>query len=134
MPKQVVARAGVVLEDEAGRFAVLQRTRTGKWELPGGRVDAGERRRVAAAREASEETGARVTITGKVGRVVVRRGGAPVPYTAFRATTSDRVAAVEASHDRVAWVTVDDLVAYDLSDSLAAITALLIAERALASA
>jgi 8-oxo-dGTP pyrophosphatase MutT (NUDIX family) len=53
--------AGVVMADSRQRVLLLWRHRfiTGSWgwEIPGGRVEAGEQPAVAAAREAEEETG-----------------------------------------------------------------------------
>lgn len=58
--------------DEAGRLLLVRRRHepgSGRWSLPGGRVQAGEDDHQAVRREVAEETGLRVEITGHVGSV-----------------------------------------------------------------
>lgn len=59
--------AWVALRDQAGRVLLARRDGTGRgdglWNLPGGHVEPGETIAVAAAREASEEVGARLDPT-----------------------------------------------------------------------
>ena len=54
-----------------GRVLAARRTRppelAGRWELPGGGVEAGESEPDAVARECHEELGARVRATGRLG-------------------------------------------------------------------
>lgn len=49
------------------RRSPLSKNYPGHWDLPGGKVDAGESFDVALAREVSEETGLRVSLTGVIG-------------------------------------------------------------------
>ncbi|MFJ3590784.1 methyltransferase, FxLD system [Streptomyces sp. NPDC090231] len=53
---QAVAGAAAVVTDAAGRV-LLGRSVKGMWELPGGRIEAGESAQAAAVRELAEETG-----------------------------------------------------------------------------
>lgn len=51
--------------DRRGRVLLIERGRAplaGRWSVPGGRVEAGERVRAAARREVLEETGLRVRV------------------------------------------------------------------------
>jgi 8-oxo-dGTP diphosphatase len=57
----------VAVREEQGGLLLVRRRDSGAWELPGGRVDAGESAVVAAVRETAEESGVRVRITGLVG-------------------------------------------------------------------
>jgi 8-oxo-dGTP diphosphatase len=61
---------GVVVRDDEGRLLLVRRAGAparGLWSLPAGFVDAGEDPRVAAAREAREETGLEVEVGDVVG-------------------------------------------------------------------
>jgi len=63
-PRTVIVAAGVVIE--AGRVLLAQRKRgahlAGAWELPGGKVEAGEDPRSALRRELLEELGIDVVV------------------------------------------------------------------------
>ncbi|WP_432065879.1 NUDIX domain-containing protein [Streptomyces sp. C10-9-1] len=62
---------GVALRDPDGRV-LLGLGHDGRWELPGGKVDPGERFEEAAAREVEEETGLRLDPAGiTVGAVLL---------------------------------------------------------------
>ncbi len=50
-----------------GRLLLVRRCDSGRWELPGGRVDVGETAVQAAVREAAEEAGVTIVVTGLVG-------------------------------------------------------------------
>jgi len=50
-----------------GSRVLIVRTYDGKWQLPGGRLEGGEKHWDAARREVREETGLRVTILGLTG-------------------------------------------------------------------
>lgn len=58
---------GVIILDEAGRLLLERRSDCGWWGLPGGAVDPGESVAEAAMREAFEETGLRLELTGLLG-------------------------------------------------------------------
>jgi len=63
---------GAIIKDEAGRLLLIQRghePETGRWSLPGGRVEPGETDEQAVARETREETGLQVTCGALVGSV-----------------------------------------------------------------
>ncbi|HEV7185814.1 MAG TPA: NUDIX domain-containing protein [Leifsonia sp.] len=63
----VVPSVRVVAFSRGARLLLVQRSDSGVWELPGGKVDVGESADSAAIREVLEEAGMRVRITGLVG-------------------------------------------------------------------
>ena len=63
---------GAIVTDEAGRLLLIQRghePETGRWSLPGGRIEPGESDAQAVVRETREETGLQVTCGALVGSV-----------------------------------------------------------------
>lgn len=63
---------GAVVFDDAGRLLLIQRAHPpaqGRWSLPGGRVEPGERAEDAVLREVREETHLEIAIIREVGTV-----------------------------------------------------------------
>lgn len=56
-----------IIMDDSGRILMERRSDCGWWGLPGGQLDAGETLAEGAAREALEETGLQIEITGFLG-------------------------------------------------------------------
>ncbi|MCD4685616.1 MAG: NUDIX hydrolase [Anaerolineae bacterium] len=99
--------AAVVFIEHDQRVLLIRRKVNpgqGKWSLPGGYVDYGEDPRVAAVREALEETGLEVAITSLVN---VRSNGGPIVIT-FTARVLNGVARPQDDADAVCWFGVDD--------------------------
>lgn len=63
----LVPSASVFVQDEAGAVLLIERTDNGRWSIPGGAMDPGESLTGCAVREAREETGIEVEVTGLVG-------------------------------------------------------------------
>jgi 8-oxo-dGTP diphosphatase len=63
----VVPSVFVAVRGWGGRLLLVRRIDSGRWELPGGRVDVGESAEEAAVRETAEEAGVHVLLTGLVG-------------------------------------------------------------------
>lgn len=78
MPSRLVVPthvAGVLVHDERGGVLLLRRVQPSQWETPGGKVEEGEDAAAAAVREACEELGAEVEITGGAIRLEFARPG-----------------------------------------------------------
>jgi 8-oxo-dGTP pyrophosphatase MutT (NUDIX family) len=63
----VLPAAFAVVRDRVGRVLLVRRADDLNWELPGGRIDVGESAVDAVVREAAEEAGLAITVTGLAG-------------------------------------------------------------------
>lgn len=107
MSEQIVVAGALI---DAGVLLVAQRERppelAGLWELPGGKVSAGETDEAALARELHEELGVEVTVGARLGADV-----ALGPTTSLRAYVVTRAGGTLHPNDHRAlrWVTADEL-------------------------
>ena len=107
MPNQIVVAGALI---SGGALLVAQRDRppelAGLWELPGGKVAAGESDAAALARELHEELGVSVTVGERLGADVALN-----PTTALRAylVTQTGGALHPNDHRALRWITVDEL-------------------------
>jgi 8-oxo-dGTP diphosphatase len=97
---------------DSGRVLACERAEppemAGKWEFPGGKVEAGEDDTTALIRECSEELGVRVEVGVRVGQdVQLRNGWALLRVYAARLIDGDRPEALE--HTELRWLAVDEL-------------------------
>jgi len=83
-----VKLAGCIIKDEQGRVLLLHRNngRHVQWEIPGGKIDVGEKPDQAAAREVKEELGVEVKIHKKLGEKEFVQGDATMHYTWYSAS------------------------------------------------
>jgi 8-oxo-dGTP diphosphatase len=120
-----VGVGAIVLDGE--RVLLARRGRApgaGKWSIPGGLVDVGERLEDAVVREVQEESGLRVRLLGLCGVIdrVVREGDAVRYHYVIIDYVAERVdGRLEAGSDaaEVRWVRVSDLGQYDCTEGLA---------------
>jgi 8-oxo-dGTP diphosphatase len=79
--------AGCVIFDKDRKIYLLHRNKKGvtQWELPGGKVEAGESDEQAAVRELKEELGVDVKIIVELGNTEFNEGDAEFSYVWFLA-------------------------------------------------
>ena len=102
-----------------GRVLAAQRTRpstvAGRWELPGGRVEAGEPEPAAVVRECGEELGVHVRPAGRLGTDLPIDAGVLRVHVARLAAGSPEPRALE--HAALRWLGVAELTAVDWIDA-----------------
>ncbi len=94
----------------------------GKWAVPGGRVEAGERLRAAAIREAREETGLEVAVGAVAWEGEVDIPGPPGPFryaiVDFEATITGGVLAAGSDAEDAQWVPLSVAGTFDVVPSM----------------
>jgi 8-oxo-dGTP diphosphatase len=88
----VVACVGALVHDASGRLLMIQRghdPHSGRWTLPGGRVEPGETAEAAVVREIREETGLEVRVGPVVGQVRIPSGEVEFDVVDFACTLVD---------------------------------------------
>ena len=107
--RKVIVAAVIIT---AGRVLACERSAppevAGRWEFPGGKVEAGETDQQALARECAEELGVRVEVGDRVGPdVPLAHGRAVLRVYAVRLLDGDTPQALE--HAAMRWLSADEL-------------------------
>lgn len=107
--RKVIVAAVIIT---AGRVLACERSAppevAGRWEFPGGKVEAGETDEQALTRECAEELGVRVAVGARVGPdVPLAHGRAVLRVYAARLLDGDRPQALE--HTSMRWLSADEL-------------------------
>ena len=110
-----------VLVDGEGKTLLIRRSKanknfTGKWEWPGGKVDPGEDFAVAAIREAKEETGLDVELTGVAGVAQFEMPKAFVVMLCMEARIVGGTMTLSDEHDAFQWAPLSKLHEIELID------------------
>ncbi len=114
-----------LVTDAAGRILLVQRSappEAGRWTLPGGRVESGERPVDAAAREVLEETGLDVRVASELGTIerATPEGGVFEIHT-FVAEHRGGTPVAGSDAAAVRWVGADELRDLELTRGLRAL-------------
>jgi 8-oxo-dGTP diphosphatase len=109
-PSPRVIVAAVIVQD--GRVLACERSAppevAGRWEFPGGKVEAGETDAQALARECAEELGVRVEVGARVGPdVPLAHGRAVLRVFTVTLLNGDEPRALE--HTAMRWLAADEL-------------------------
>lgn len=108
-----ILAVSAIVRDPAGRYLLVLRSdapETGRWTLPGGRVEPGETLHEALVREVREETGLEIRVEVEVG--VLERAapdGATFEIHCFTAEPLEGVCAAGSDATGVRWVTAAEL-------------------------
>ena len=110
-----------VICDEQERCLLIRRSANnrnfvGKWEWPGGKVDPGEDFAVATVREAREETGLDIELTGVAGVTQFEMPKAFVVMLCMEACIIGGAMALSDEHDAQQWVPLSNLGEIELID------------------
>lgn len=133
MEKPFTLSVKVFLQDHEGRLLVLKRSagsknNAGKWDLPGGKVDAGESFQDALIREVREETGLEIGLNHVVGASERELASRKIAYLFMEATLKSGVLTLSDEHADFRWVNPRDLLGMDLVEQFHPIVARFIGE------
>lgn len=110
---EIVLAASAVITDDAGRVLLVLRgtePEKGRWSIPGGSLEPGETLAEAAAREAFEETGLRVSVGRELWCVTIPAGeGRVFEVHDFAATVTGGELASGDDADDARWVAAAEL-------------------------
>ena len=112
-----------LVKDAQGRCLLIRRSQEskhfrGQWDLPGGKVDSGEDFTSALYREAGEEIGLKVSITGVAGAAEYEMPAVRVVLLFLEARLESEQVTLSNEHDAYLWVPLAELPQMNLSDQL----------------
>lgn len=116
-PEPYHVSAKVVVRNNDGRRLLLRRSlhgrlHPGQWELPGGKVDPGERIDEALLREVWEETGLRIRLERVVGSSQSRIEGKQIAYLFFDALHLSGKVRISQEHQAYRWVKLEEFLTH----------------------
>lgn len=81
----------------------------GKWEFPGGKVEAGENDAAALAREIKEELGSKVVVAELVETTFSEANGLTIEMASYRCDLIGERPTQSSDHDKLLWLALEEL-------------------------
>ncbi len=103
----------VVIRNATGHCLLIRRSSSskgspGKWDLPGGKAELGEKFDEALLREVAEETGLSIHLTHVAGSAECELPDKKVAYIIMEASLASGEVHLSSEHDDFAWVTLEE--------------------------
>lgn len=107
--------AGAVIKNSLGQILLIHRNTASRtqWEIPGGKVEVGEKDMDAAVRELLEELGVEIEISKRLGMAKFKEGKRALEYVWYGAQVRAGTPSIRESHLH------DDLRYFDLAELFA---------------
>jgi 8-oxo-dGTP pyrophosphatase MutT (NUDIX family) len=102
-----------LIRDEKGRFLAVQDRETGRWEVPGGKIENRENRFQAAKREVSEEVNLKVSDLKELVRIEVEGFDHVDCWVLYSENFSGEIALESEEISEFEWVTADEFYRMD---------------------
>lgn len=112
-----------LIRDEKGRVLIIKKSMqsrffAGKWDLPGGKVDAGDTFDEALLREVTEETSLIVSLQHFLGATEDQMPDINIILLFMEAAVESGQVRLSSEHEAYEWVSQYELVGKDLSDQI----------------
>jgi 8-oxo-dGTP diphosphatase len=119
--KPFALSAKVLIHDDNGRCLLLKRSMSsrgnpGKWDMPGGKVDAGEGLEEGLLREVAEETGLTISLLHVLGAAESETPAKKVAYLIMEGRVESGQVRLSSEHDDYSWVDRQDLAGVDMAE------------------
>lgn len=117
----------VIITDSEGRCLLLKRSKysknnPGKWDLPGGKLELGERFEDAIIREVAEETGLAMQLTGLAGSVISENPSVYVVNVIMTGKVGDCSISLSLEHEEFYWFLPDQIGVLSMVEHLQRLT------------
>ncbi|MGA2682937.1 MAG: NUDIX domain-containing protein [Candidatus Bathyarchaeia archaeon] len=111
----------VLIQDDEGRFLMMKRSNRsksniGRWEPPGGKIDAGESFDEALVREVAEETGLTISIKSVAGAVSWEMTKLRIIQLIMEGSVESGQLHLSNEHNAYSWVRPEEFSTLELAD------------------
>ena len=117
--------ARIVIHDGNGLYLLLKRSKSsgwnsGKWELPGGKLEKGEGFEQALLREVKEETGLMISLERALGIAESELPSMHVVHLIMKGKAYTTGILLSSEHEEYSWIGYDDPITADLQEEFRA--------------